>query len=611
MEIVLIRSYTGFRRIGPLALVILGLFAATSIKGQTGSASERIANSIMHSNSGRSPTTWDGEVGTELEGMDAEWYNTANGDYFHYLKRITDSYLDANPGLTNIQAPDKMGSATLGRMLLLLYRVNLSDRYYEAAKKIREQVAGSCGITEKDVESKLSTGDTTVCAAEPFLAEYASVFLKSNDFKAITKDFLHWNEVVSDLDGRAHLAAALVDSLAYYPTHDSGQARLMTLLNHTVTEMIGKQVGTSGSKGGIASVRQVIQPAAACLYVYAVLKGVRLGYLPRSYAAAAEQTWRELKKSWMKRVPGGDRPGKGAMLLAATEAEQAPTATFARGETVTLDGWYNSQQRKNAAGQMESFHYKWDDKADSGYALLGHMFRSYGAATNTLDSSPTRDKLRDAQFYIIVSPDIPIKNPNPHYMTERDAGEIAAWVHDGGELILMENDPPNADITHLNLLADRFGIHFDDVLKHHILGEQVEHGTIPVSAGGPLFHARHTLYMKDTCAISLHGKATALLRDRGDVVMATAKYGRGTVFAMVDPWLYNEYTDGRKNPQIYGKFDNFGGGKELVRWLLEQRPGAGAEKKLTNENTVDGRSGALSAHEHAGTSRYLSRERAL
>ena len=54
--------------------------------------------------------------------------------------------------------------------------------------------------------------------------------------------------------------------------------------------------------------------------------------------------------------------------------------------------------------------------------------------------------------------------------------------------------------------------------------------------------------MKDTCAISLSGSAIPLLRDRGDVVMATARYGRGTVFAAVDPWLYNEYTDGRKTP---------------------------------------------------------------
>lgn len=136
---------------------------------------------------------------------------------------------------------------------------------------------------------------------------------------------------------------------------------------------------------------------------------------------------------------------------------------------------------------------------------------------------------------------------------------------------MFENDPPNADLEHLNLLADRFGIHFDNVLHHHILGEQVEDGRIPVSPDGKLFNHPHTLYMKDTCAISLRPPATALLRDRGDVVMAAVRFGRGTVFAAVDPWVYNEYTDGRKNPLIYNQFDNFAGGEELVRWLLTQR----------------------------------------
>jgi unsaturated rhamnogalacturonyl hydrolase len=41
------------------------------------------------------------------------------------------------------------------------------------------------------------------------------------------------------------------------------------------------------------------------------------------------------------------------------------------------------------------------------------------------------------------------------------------------------------------------------------------------------------------------------------------------VFATVDPWLYNEYTDGRKLPAEY---DNYAGGQELVRWLLGQVP---------------------------------------
>lgn len=88
-----------------------------------------------------------------------------------------------------------------------------------------------------------------------------------------------------------------------------------------------------------------------------------------------------------------------------------------------------------------------------------------------------------------------------------------------------------------------------------------------MSGGGPLFHAPHLLYMKDTCTISLKALARSLLEDKGDIMMATAKYGKGTVVAVVDPWLYNEYTDSRKP---LPRQDNFAAGKEFVRWLLMQ-----------------------------------------
>jgi unsaturated rhamnogalacturonyl hydrolase len=61
--------------------------------------------------------------------------------------------------------------------------------------------------------------------------------------------------------------------------------------------------------------------------------------------------------------------------------------------------------------------------------------------------------------------------------------------------------------------------------------------------------------------------ATALLKKDGDIIFATAKYGKGSVFAAGDPWLYNEYTDGRK---ISAEFQNFSAANELVQWLLKQ-----------------------------------------
>jgi unsaturated rhamnogalacturonyl hydrolase len=239
------------------------------------------------------------------------------------------------------------------------------------------------------------------------------------------------------------------------------------------------------------------------------------------------------------------------------------------GDAVLLDAWYNSQTCRNAAGQMELFHYKWDDFSDSGYSLFAQIWRSYGVATKTLDSAPTVEKLKAAQFYVIVSPDIPAKNPDPHYMTEEDADQIAQWVHGGGVLLMMENDPGNADIPHIDLLADKFGLHFNNVLVHHVVGDDFAAGRIDVTNPSPPFTHPHVLYMKDTCSLTLSQGAVPLLRDKaGDLLMAYAKYGKGMVFAVTDPWLYNEYTDGKKLPPEY---DNFAAGKEFVAWLLEQR----------------------------------------
>jgi unsaturated rhamnogalacturonyl hydrolase len=234
-----------------------------------------------------------------------------------------------------------------------------------------------------------------------------------------------------------------------------------------------------------------------------------------------------------------------------------------------LDAWFNSQQRKNATGQMEYFHYKWNDETDSGFSVLGQIFESHGVTLDTLYTAPTLDKLKHAQYYIIVSPDIPVKNPHPHYVQPEDAEQVSEWVKQGGVLILMDNDPANADIEHLDLIADRFGIHFNNALSHHVVGDDFPAGQIHVDGGGPLFHDPHTLYLKDTCTISLKSPATSLLEDKGDIMIATAKYGKGTVVAVVDPWLYNEYTDVRKTRPAQ---DNYAAGEEFVRWLIQQSP---------------------------------------
>ena len=129
----------------------------------------------------------------------------------------------------------------------------------------------------------------------------------------------------------------------------------------------------------------------------------------------------------------------------------------------------------------------------------------------------------------------------------------------------MQNDGPNAEFKHFDALGDRFGIHFNPVLRNHVVGEDKAPGLLTIPAGtGGIFAAEHHTYMKDTCTITVSGTAKAVLADKGDTMMAVSRYGKGVVYAVVDPWLYNEYVDGRNiGPEI----DTFASGLELVKWI--------------------------------------------
>lgn len=252
-----------------------------------------------------------------------------------------------------------------------------------------------------------------------------------------------------------------------------------------------------------------------------------------------------------------------AGFVASTAPQQAPSLQSSHG-TILLDAWFNSQTRPGADGKPELYHYKWSDTTNSGYSLFGAMWRDAGVATETLTTEPTAADLKKAKFYLIASPDNVAKNPHPHYMTASDAAVIEAWVKRGGVLLMMENDPANADITHFDLLADRFGLHFNNVLVHHVVGDDFGAGRIDVGAAAPFAHP-HTIYMKDTCSLALSRGAQPLLVWKGDTLMAWARIGRGAVVAVTDPWLYNEYTDGKKLPPVY---DQEAAGREFVAWVV-------------------------------------------
>ena len=577
-----------FAKRGASLVVAVLVCLAASVAGQAQILpwSQRIANSVMD----RWPDGYRGaandgpgrpiELGILLSGMDAAWYESADGDYYHYAKRVADQYVALDRSTTK-------DDLALGRQLLLLYRVTQDPKYYKAANRLRGELATQLKTASRDSEPGQEEGGRTgleeFYLAEPFYAEYASVFQEPTNFRDITEQFVSTGQRARSLsDGVGWYMMALVDSLEFYPSNDPGRGTLLAILGRTAKATIlhrDKPDGLSPQSYKETARSQT----ASCMLIYSLQKGVRMGYLPQRYSQDAKRAWQGVTSSTSVRGVSDDAAETGACLLAATEIEMGSQANPVHGETVLIDSWFNSQQRRNAAGHEESFHYKWGDYSDSGFSLLGHIFASHGATLAALDQAPTAALLKRASYYIIASPDIPIKNPHPNYMEAKDAAEIAKWVEDGGVLVLMPNDPANGDIDHLDLLADKFGIHFDKTLAHHVVGDQFSPGLIPVAGDSPLFQGPHALYMKDTCTISLTAPARPLLSDETGVVIATAKYGKGTVAAVIDPWLYNEYTDHRK---VLPEQDNFAAGKEFVDWLLQQPHRSTSQQRSKHEADI-------------------------
>ena len=523
-----------------------------------------------------------------LNGVDAEWYNTANGSYYRYEKQKVDTLLASEKDV------DLQTRMAIARPILRIGRVTQDTGYFKTADLLDKYLSARSQIPVQQMDS------AQIYESAPFYAEYAQVFQRPDDFSKITKLFSEDGKreeagassahAISARD-RGWYIAALVDTLPYYPRDDLDRGLLLQILDRTAAQIVQAQDRSSGLwHESLATPWGLDDAIATCMFTYALQKAVRLGYLTERYSENATRAWRGVIQHFVKidglasvafinSVSSGGSRGVGSadderelagvFLLTSIEMEHARQAMLARGRLVMLDSWFNSQERINGDGRRkEYFHYKWSDYSDSGYSLFGSMFSYLGADLATLPMAPTVKNLKSAQYYVIVSPDIPAKNPNPHYVQVKDANQVAEWVKGGGVLILMENDPPNADIEHLNLIADRFGIHFNSVLSHHVIGDNFAAGQIPANGGGPIFRDPHTLYMKDTCMLSLSSPARPLFEDRADVVIAMSNFGKGTVVAVVDPWLYNEYTDGRKKPPMQ---DNYAAGQEFVKWLVNQR----------------------------------------
>lgn len=262
-----------------------------------------------------------------------------------------------------------------------------------------------------------------------------------------------------------------------------------------------------------------------------------------------------------------------AVFAAAPAANPTIDPALGKGKVIGLDQYFNHQVKNG-----KQFHYIWSDTDNSGYSKFGEVWKQFGASLATLDHAPTRADLDRFSIYIIVNPSN-AKNAadgKPNYVTAADGDVIESWVKDGGVLMLFLNDVNNTEFDHLNTLSSRFGIKFNADLRNQVPNARDRSpGAFDVSKlapDEPLFKGIKQIYMKEISTLTLQPPAAPLLvadneKHTGkDVIMATAKAGKGFAFAVGDPWIYNEYIDVTSTPGL--TLENRKAAENLVRWIL-------------------------------------------
>lgn len=583
---------------------------------------------------------WTYERGVLTNGFEALWYKTGDPKYYETIRTAMEVHFDKEGNFNAFKIEDyNLDNILTGRALITLYKVTGNKKYLRAIEYIKQQLSEQPKTKEGGYWHKLrypyQMWMDGLYMAEGFSTELAALKGDKKYFDEVVNQFVlmeknardpktgllyhgydesrqeQWANKETGLSQHFWSRAVgwyvmgIVDALDYIPKDYEKRQVLIDILTRTLDAVIKVQDDKTGTWWNLLNLpnykENYLESSGTTMFVYAMAKGVRNGYLNESYLIPAKKGYKGLVDKFISKDAEGnyhfegtvsvsglggkpyrdgsfeyymsekvvqdDPKGLGAFIKTAVEMDIIETTQLGKGKNVVLDYYFNNEFKKDAFGNNTQWHYTWDEKDNNGFSLLGSVFTKHGVDTLTLKTAPTAENLKNADIYIIVDPDGLKDNKNPNYITEASAQAIYDWVNNGGVLVLMTNDSANCDLQHTNILANKFGINFSNQGRNFVKGNDYATGAVAIKKN-EIFKNTKKIYVKEISIIEAKKPAKALVKaDNGDVVIATAKVGKGSVFAIGDPWLYNEYTDGRKIPAEY---QNFEAANELVKWVIKK-----------------------------------------
>jgi unsaturated rhamnogalacturonyl hydrolase len=327
-----------------LITIVLLLF---SIFMQAQSWSQKMANTVMtiwkdSMTQGR-PARWTYEQGVVLKGIEGLWKKTKDKKYFDYIQKSMDLFVQED-GSIRTYKPDEynIDHVNCGRNLLFLYKQTKQEKYLKAVRSLRNQLRTHPRIAEGGFWHKkiypYQMWLDGLYMGEPFYAEYAATFREDTAFNDIAHQFIimekharnaktgllyhgydesrqqKWADKKTGLSPHVWARAmgwygmGLVDALEWFPKNNKKRSYLIGILNRFAVAVTRYQDAKSGLWWDIMDLpgkeKNYLEASASSMFVYALAKGVRLGYLPKKYLTAAQKGYEGIIKEFIKTENG-------------------------------------------------------------------------------------------------------------------------------------------------------------------------------------------------------------------------------------------------------------------------------------------------------------------
>ncbi|MGF1923844.1 MAG: glycoside hydrolase family 88/105 protein, partial [Bacteroidia bacterium] len=339
-------------RLSYIKYVALATFLLTSFQlnaQQNRPLSEQMANTVMDvwkdtlntAPSGFRPVKWSYDLGVVYEGFEGIWKRTGNPTYFTTMQKSMDSYLGKDGTINNYKQTDfNIDHVKNGRTLLMLYKVTGQQKYFKAATLLWNQLqqhprTQEGGFWHKKIYPNQMWLDG-LYMGQPFYAEYATLIKNEKAFDDIANQFIWmeknsidaktglmyhgWDESKAEkwadkttgrsphFWGRAMgwYGMGLVDVLDYFPTDHPKRKELLAILGRFAAAVQKVQDKKSGLWYDILDMPNAKgnyhEASASSMFVYTYAKAVRMGYLPKTYFAAADKGYKGISASFVERI---------------------------------------------------------------------------------------------------------------------------------------------------------------------------------------------------------------------------------------------------------------------------------------------------------------------